>query len=657
MFGVLDRWMITVVAQAERRLRPYSWTLGRNVPRALAWGHEGLLGLALRLGWGAVHPKVLEACVRAEVKTAPEYPSFFPPTASALARAEALRRGHYVCDDGKTGAVADLSWLRDPFGERSSLERLRFHALEWVEDLLLAHERVGDPRYLEVARDLSARWISECLFTEGSHNVWSDHGTALRAIILCRLWAAYRRHPAPDPRFLAALLAALARHGARLAYDGFYRPEHNHGVTQAYALLAIGLLFPPLPQGFEWAALGRSRLEAQMADNVSMEGLHREQSPYYHFYALRHFWCAQRLAEVYGSAFSEGFRARLEAMLTAGAYLVKPDGRLCALGDTSRTSPCLADGELLSAEAAGPLRYVRSRGQGGQPPGPPSVVFADGGYAVLRSGWGGREAPEDERYLVVRLSTFPTAHMHRDALSFEFYGYGDDLLVDSGGPYRYADPLRSAYFLATRAHNTVAVDGRDQAVGRGRVLAWHGMPEYDLLLAEHRCAPGVRHRRTFLFVRPRYVIVMDRLVGAVDHGYAQYFHLNPALEATVEGGEVATRHPAGGPTVRIRPLLSAASATAMWRGAVDPHQGWVCGGEGEMVPGGVVEYRARGTEATFAVLLLAEPAGSRSVVEARGEGDVLRGPAAFQVDVDGVHDEIVLGPLGEVRFSRRQIHD
>ncbi len=54
------------------------------------------------------------------------------------------------------------------------------------------------------------------------------------------------------------------------------------------------------------------------------------------------------------------------------------------------------------------------------------------------------------------------AHNHNDLLSFELNVLGEDFIVD-GGPYVYsAEPeLRNA-FLATGAHNTVAVRGREQ---------------------------------------------------------------------------------------------------------------------------------------------------------------------------------------------------
>lgn len=657
--GRIDTFLTSVAFDGGRWVRRRSWRMGRAIETGAQVVHERFLRYVRKRGWIATDAAVVLAAQRMESKAVPPYPGFSIRSKKVAPNADAINAGKYILEDGTSGRLDELSFLRDPFAKGSSLARLRFYSLEWVDDLLDAYRLSGKPAYLEGAHSLTARWIGECLDSERSPDVWSDHATALRAIVLCRVWDAFRTREAAGSPFIHGLMAAIVRHGEKLAHSRLYRPEHNHGVTQAYGLLAIGLLFPVLPDGSRWADLGRSRLEEQMAHNVSPEGVHREHSPYYHFYVFRHFAYARELAAKYGMKFTRTFEERLEAMLTAGAQLIKPNGMLAALGDTSRVSPILVHPSELweGRDCRGRPGVPGGRGEEAPRGESQSTLMAGAGYAVLRTGLCDAEPPEDERHVVMRLSTFQAAHIHRDVFSFEFYGYGDDLVIDSGGPFRYADRLRTAYFLSTRAHNTVVVDDRDQAVGESRLLHWQPGIAFDALLAEHHNYPDVTHRRALILVRPRYLIVVDRLEAARVHDYCQYFHFNPALTAALHGIDASTIHTREGPTVRVVALLSVGLQAQTLHGAMEPYQGWVCLREGEMIPHDVVKYRRRAQRATFAVLLLAEPPAASSQVSVSLEGIPLERHATFRVTLDGVEDEIAMAPTGTVTFGRKGCHD
>ena len=55
------------------------------------------------------------------------------------------------------------------------------------------------------------------------------------------------------------------------------------------------------------------------------------------------------------------------------------------------------------------------------------------------------------------------AHGHADALSIEVRHDGVDLLVDPGTYCYHGEPEWRSYFRSTRAHNTIEIDGEDQA--------------------------------------------------------------------------------------------------------------------------------------------------------------------------------------------------
>jgi hypothetical protein len=89
---------------------------------------------------------------------------------------------------------------------------------------------------------------------------------------------------------------------------------------------------------------------------------------------------------------------------------------------------------------------------------PPGHFHSAGGLHVLRGGGA-----------VLSVSAGPPGqngiggHSHNDQLSFELHLNGDPLVVDPGTGTYLRDPQKRNAFRATAAHNTVEIDGREQA--------------------------------------------------------------------------------------------------------------------------------------------------------------------------------------------------
>jgi hypothetical protein len=593
---------------------------------------------------------MFQAVLNADPTAAPKYPQSYPYHRSVMRVAQELREGYVTSQSGRKVDLAEISWRDDSFQKFSSGSRFHFHALKWVIDLLDGYDLTRDPTYLERSKELTGKWISECLYTETWPHVWDDHGTALRALALCRLWAMLRAQPAA-PSVVRQLLEALLRHAEKLSRKPFYRADHNHGVTQAYALLAIGLLFHAHSPAKRWAKLGRSRLERQMTQNVSPEGLHLEHSPYYHFYVFRQFYYAFCMAKAYDFPFSDAFQQRLLAMVRAGVDLVKPNGKLASLGDTSRGSPLVFDSTDLDSWCLGDAGEARSLLKANKEHHlveSTSALYPKSGVAVLRHASLDENNGAAESYLIVRLSTFPTAHIHRDVFSFELFAFGEDLIVDSGGPFAYGHPMRDQYFLTSRAHNTVVVDGKDQSVGVSRLITWSTSKECDFLVAEHENYPGVLHRRAILFVKPAIVVVIDKLWSDSVHDYSQLFHLAAELSVNHRDRTVSTENSKGGPTVKVVPFLREGLGLEVHRGIESPYQGWVCTTGQKMEPNSVIDYSRRDKEVDFATLIVAEPAGKSMEVSGSMQGRPFIEDVTFEIALDGRRYRIVVSADGRV---------
>ncbi len=165
-----------------------------------------------------------------------------------------------------------------------------------------------------------------------------------------------------------------------------------------------------------------------------------------------------------------------------------------------------------------------SEGAPGPAPARCSQTFPGSGYTVMRSGW----EPDEARYLYFDLTPQGMGHAHNDAGHFDLYGYGRPLLADTGD-----------YFLGwgyrAALHNTIEVDGRDQARGAAKApmlpCDWASSEGFDLVEGAHGAYGdlGVIHRRKVTFVKrvgeaPDYFVLCDRLTGTGSHASEQFFH-------------------------------------------------------------------------------------------------------------------------------------
>ena len=94
---------------------------------------------------------------------------------------------------------------------------------------------------------------------------------------------------------------------------------------------------------------------------------------------------------------------------------------------------------------------------------PPSALYANMGWGMLRSSW-----KPDATFLGIKCG-FTFNHAHADAGSFVLYHNGQNLLID-GGDVSYNHDEYSSYFVTSRAHNVmmfndVAQDSQDEYHG------------------------------------------------------------------------------------------------------------------------------------------------------------------------------------------------
>ena len=123
-------------------------------------------------------------------------------------------------------------------------------------------------------------------------------------------------------------------------------------------------------------------------------------------------------------------------------------------------------------------------------------------------------------------------HGHADALSIQLITDGRPVLIDSG-TCCYVCPERDR-FRGTAAHNTLQVDGRDQAEPNGpfawtnppetTVDRWHTSEAFDFFAGHHNGYHPVMHHRWVIGLKSKFWLVRDLVSGPGRHRLDIHWH-------------------------------------------------------------------------------------------------------------------------------------
>jgi Heparinase II/III-like protein/Heparinase II/III N-terminus len=384
------------------------------------------------------------------------------------------------------------------------------------------------------------------------------------------LWVYFLLSGSPAMRagFRASWLRALAISGRHIdCYLSTYFSPNTHLLGEAVALFFIGTLCPEIPAARRWRQRGWNIVQQEASRQVQGDGLHFEQSLYYHVYALDFFVHSAVLASVNHHPTPAEFDRTLERMLEALSVLAR-SGTAPQIGDDdggrlfdpSRNRNVhmldpLATGAVLFGRGdfkalAGGLREetVWLLGESGiaeferlpsVEPISKSVAFPVAGLYVM-------SGDDLKRQLVIDAGpqgAHTAGHGHADALSLTATEEGCELLIDSGTfEYVGADGERNN-FRGTKAHNTLRIDGRDQAEPTGpfgwgrlpRVEAegWISGKTFDLFVGSHdgysRLPNAVVHRRYVFSLKSGIWFIRDLALGYGEHQLDLSWHLGPQL--------------------------------------------------------------------------------------------------------------------------------
>jgi hypothetical protein len=486
---------------------------------------------------------------------------------------------------------AEVEWHLDPVhGKRAPRRpwyRIRFLDFEqvgdhkiiwelsrqqWLLTLAKAYWLTGQERFVTRLVALWQLWQRDNPYPIGV-NWASSLEVAFRS--LSWLWvrhllAGCRAVPQDFWTHLTRALALNGRHIER--YLSTYFAPNTHLLGEGLALFFTGVLCPQLPAARRWRARGWEIVLREAARQVQADGMHFEQSLYYHVYALDMCLHARVLAARNETEIPAAFDATIVRMLEALRDLSQA-GVPPRLGDDDggrlfdprrnraehMTDP-LATGAVVYGrpDFKAAVRFMPEEtlwllGTPGAARFDELLPQARPATSVRLHASGIHVMSEARRQLFIDsgpLGAFSGGHGHADALSVQLVVDGRMWLIDPG-TYCYvsADGERNA-FRRTAAHNTIAVDGASQARPAGpfswerlpqvRAESWFTSETLDYFAGSHDGYRPLTHRRSVVGLKARFWVVRDVVEGRGSHEIASYWHLAPGFQrhAPVAGGMI-----------------------------------------------------------------------------------------------------------------------
>lgn len=302
-----------------------------------------------------------------------------------------------------------------------------------------------------------------------------------------------------------------------------YSSSNNHLISE-YAGLFIAASTWQFPESGRWIRYSKAGLEREISRQNSSNGINKEEAAEYIQFITDFFLLSYIVGESTHRKFSANYRKHLYAIMCYIRDFLDIKGNIPRYGDEddgkcfilheghsfNNFTSLLTSGAILfenasfkAASSGFDLKNAVLFGEAGQKLYQnvanesltlSSRFFKKEGHFIYR-----KRTENQEIYLHFDAAPLGflsiAAHGHADALSFRLNVDGKEVLIDSGTYTYHTEPEWRQYFIGTLAHNTVRINGKNQATSGGptlwtrhyrtRVLECRQNNETEIVVATH----------------------------------------------------------------------------------------------------------------------------------------------------------------------------
>ncbi|QZT38046.1 heparinase II/III family protein [Halosquirtibacter xylanolyticus] len=514
--------------------------------------------------------------------------------ADQLIRREYLFR--YDWDMEKTNKMhqfdGEIDWLAMPNGDPEWCYMLNRHKY-WI-DLGRAYWLSGDEKYAK-------QWVKDCsdwiernpLGTKKGHaNTWRRIEVGIRCENWIKTYEYMKESKAMTPVFVEKFKKSLAEHAAFLNKDfSYFSKTSNWGILEYNGLFSVSLFLDDHKDAAVWKKNALDRLNQAAFLQIGSDGVQWEKSPMYHNEVLH---CLENVVFL-GQRFSIDIPFHItesaHRMALANLHWMKPNGNQPLYGDSDDTplthmwvKPALTSKDPLlkkRVEISG-VDYSnyfdlskkdlkRLKRVKGVDPQYLSVYQDVSGDLYMRSGWG-----KDDVYSSFHMKNLYCGHGHDDLLHLSVFAHGRDYLVD-GGRFTYVNVPERPYFKSNKAHNTIGVDGEDNAIYQSSWSnKWEASSDYQNVKIEKwgvwseannrtysRMEDPVMMKRSVLFIKPSLWLINDCFESKKMHRFNQYFNYKDN-KVLVDAGEIKTTYDDHNLSLNLDPSVRVSKEESFW---------------------------------------------------------------------------------------------
>ena len=393
-----------------------------------------------------------------------------------------------------------------------------------------------------------------------------------------------------------------------------FSSANNHLISE-HAGLFVAASYWKFTESDNWAAHARKGLEEEIVTQHSPQGINKEEAAEYIQFITDFFLIPYVVGERTGQNFSQRYQKQLANILDYIFQLMDMQGNLPFYGDeddgkvmlfesqpTDNFKSLLTSGVILFKNPVWKSlsdgmdnknlvlfgekgRRIFEEVQVEERPSK-SRFYPEEGHFVLRT-----SQEDQEIYVHMDVAELGflsiAAHGHADALSFVLHVDGHPVITDVGTYTYHTEPEWRSYFIGTLAHNTIRVDGQDQAKSTGPTM-WiqHYQPKVihhetsetkDMVIAEHNGYKnlGVTHRRELSLDKTSGVLrIVDDVIleRPGKHTLDVPFHLHPAVTVDTTDTGVFVLKTDGARNVTVYP--DKALTLSVVKGETHPILGW-----------------------------------------------------------------------------------
>ena len=567
--------------------------------------------------------------------------------------------------------LADLTdWTVHPTG--NPVWRIYFNSFAWTS-VFTDEDFNGNPQepHWQRAFDVLEAFVRH-VEAEGErpkNDIWDDHATGYRASYIAWL---YTRGLAEriTPEFNARLRKVMMLHRKTLMeYLASEKWQFsNHTLFQAEGLADMALVFLTddhrRKRTLEFA---RTKVDEFIERAVShAEGTVKEHSIFYHVFLMGRL---HETCEYFRSIGHPLTNASDDMFIRMNEFLhdIMPVfHRLPGIGDSKHfqrfNKKYIAPFEETPFQSPR-VRYHRSEGKEGEPY-PFLSQYPQDGYFIFRS----PEPPARQLQSTFLHRPFRGPHGHWDAMSFVCHWHGKPVFIDSGGPYKYSNPMRYKYFQTQLAHNAPIFD-RDPVEIKSDILDVMAGDGFSAVALGARMGQGRSWVRIFGQYRDSHVILLDVPLSASAKSSPEIrFHVDPELDLSDDG--LTLRAPDGEVTLRQTSLKLTATITRNLAAAlpgdpdarVESHQAtasernddglednfdsrsFVTYLDNEMIEGKLLTFDIPLAQATLTAIRFGDRTEEFSLARS---GNIL----SLGIDGDGTSDTLLTFDLSTARFG------